>query len=102
MKFNVVGGRVEITAARGEAGATLVRVRDTGPGIAAGDVERIFERFYRADRSRSREVGGSGLGLAIVKHLARAHGGSVSVESRQGHGSTFTVTLPAGPAKDEA
>jgi signal transduction histidine kinase len=59
------------------------------------DLPRVFERFYRADRSRSREVGGSGLGLAIVKHLARAHGGSVSVASRQSFGSTFSVTLPA-------
>lgn len=69
-------------------------VADTGEGIPAQHLERLFERFYRADRARSREMGGTGLGLAIVKHLARAHGGEVSVTSEVGKGSTFTIELP--------
>ena len=69
-------------------------VADTGEGIPAQHLERLFERFYRVDRARSREMGGTGLGLAIVKHLARAHGGEVSVTSEVGTGSTFTIELP--------
>jgi len=72
----------------------MVKVSDTGIGIAAEDVPHIFERFYRADRVRSREHGGSGLGLAIVESIVREHGGSVEVESRQGEGSVFRVRLP--------
>lgn len=69
-------------------------VADTGEGIPAQHLERLFERFYRVDRARSRDMGGTGLGLAIVKHLARAHGGEVSVTSELGTGSTFTIELP--------
>ncbi len=69
-------------------------VADTGEGIPAQHLERLFERFYRVDRARSRDMGGTGLGLAIVKHLARAHGGEVSVLSELGAGSTFTIELP--------
>jgi two-component system, OmpR family, phosphate regulon sensor histidine kinase PhoR len=69
-------------------------VEDTGEGIPAQHLERLFERFYRVDRARSREMGGTGLGLAIVKHLARAHGGEVTVTSELGKGSTFTIELP--------
>jgi two-component system, OmpR family, phosphate regulon sensor histidine kinase PhoR len=69
-------------------------VADTGEGIPAQHLERLFERFYRVDRARSRDMGGTGLGLAIVKHLARAHGGEVSVTSELGIGSTFTIELP--------
>lgn len=100
IKFNNRGGRVEISAVRSGEGETVLRISDDGGGIPHADLGRVFERFYRADRSRSREVGGSGLGLAIVKHLALAHGGSVTVESQQGRGSTFTVTLPAAAAGD--
>lgn len=96
VKFNTRGGHVEIAGERVDDGAIVIRVRDTGSGIPRSDIPRVFERFYRADPSRSREVGGSGLGLAIVKHLAIAHGGSVSVESDQGKGSVFTVRLPSG------
>jgi signal transduction histidine kinase len=96
VKFNARGGRVEVSAERDPGGFALVHVRDTGPGIPRGDLPRVFERFYRADRSRSREAGGSGLGLAIVKHLAIAHGGGVEVESLQGKGTHFTVRLPPG------
>ena len=72
-------------------------VQDHGVGIPSRDFERIFERFYRVDRARSRETGGTGLGLAIVRHVATNHGGKVSVTSREGEGSTFVLRLPAGP-----
>jgi len=72
-------------------------VQDHGIGIPSRDYERIFERFYRVDRARSRETGGTGLGLAIVRHVATNHGGKVSVTSREGDGSTFVLRLPAGP-----
>ena len=71
-----------------------IRVKDQGPGIAREHVPRLFERFYRVDKARSREMGGTGLGLAIVKHVAQAHHGTVRVNSRPGHGSTFTVRIP--------
>lgn len=74
-----------------------VAVRDSGIGIPDRDLERIFERFYRVDRARSRETGGTGLGLAIVRHVVSNHRGEVRVESREGVGSTFTLRLPAGP-----
>jgi len=83
-----------------EVGAHLVGdrialvVRDHGIGIPTRDLERIFERFYRVDRARSRETGGTGLGLAIVRHVAQAHGGDVTVDSREGEGSTFTIQVP--------
>jgi two-component system, OmpR family, phosphate regulon sensor histidine kinase PhoR len=73
-----------------------IMVQDSGEGIPAQHLERLFERFYRADRARSREMGGTGLGLAIVKHLARAHGGEVTVKSELGKGSIFTIELPTG------
>lgn len=73
-----------------------VVVRDHGIGIPAKDLERIFERFYRVDRARSRETGGTGLGLSIVRHVATNHGGEVLVESQEGLGSTFTLRIPAG------
>jgi two-component system phosphate regulon sensor histidine kinase PhoR len=94
VKFNSRGGVVEVSAERVAGGGSAIRVTDTGTGIPHADLARVFERFYRADRSRSREVGGSGLGLAIVKHLALVHGGSATVESDHGHGSTFTITRP--------
>jgi len=72
-------------------------VRDHGIGIPTRDLDRIFERFYRVDRARSRETGGTGLGLAIVRHVATNHGGSVSVNSQEGAGSTFTLRSPVGP-----
>ncbi len=100
IKFNVKGGRVEVSAEVRTDGASVVRVADTGVGIPHADLPRVFERFYRADRSRSRDAGGSGLGLAIVKHLARAHGGTVSVESHQARGSVFTIALPARATAD--
>ena len=70
-------------------------VHDHGMGIPAADLDRIFERFYRVDRGRSRETGGTGLGLAIVRHVAVNHAGAVEVVSREGEGATFTLVLPA-------
>jgi two-component system phosphate regulon sensor histidine kinase PhoR len=75
-------------------------VRDTGIGIPPEDLSRIFERFYRVDRSRSREMGGTGLGLSIVKHIVQNHGGTVDVSSTIGEGSTFTIRLPVARHMD--
>ncbi|MGH2573111.1 MAG: ATP-binding protein [Actinomycetota bacterium] len=87
------GGRVNVSIAADGAGAVLV-VRDSGIGIPAKEQNRIFERFYRVDRARSRQTGGTGLGLSIVKHVAENHGGTVTMQSELGQGSTFTVRLP--------
>ena len=73
----------------------VLSVRDTGPGIAPEHLPRLSERFYRVDRSRSRETGGTGLGLAITKHVAQRHGGALRIESQVGAGSTFMLVLPA-------
>jgi two-component system phosphate regulon sensor histidine kinase PhoR len=92
IKFNRQGGTVSI---RYESRTgDRISVEDTGEGIPAHHLDRLFERFYRVDRARSRELGGTGLGLAIVKHLTRAHGGEVTVESRFGEGTEFTIELP--------
>jgi two-component system phosphate regulon sensor histidine kinase PhoR len=96
VKFNAEGGLVRVVHERA-GGRDRVSVTDAGEGIAPEHVARIFERFYRVDRARSRALGGTGLGLAIVKHLARAHGGEATVSSTPGKGSTFTVELPVPP-----
>jgi two-component system phosphate regulon sensor histidine kinase PhoR len=93
IKFNRAAGSVEVTLKQTPE-RSVISVADTGEGIMAEHLGRIFERFYRLDRGRSREVGGTGLGLAIVKHLARLHGGEVSVESELGSGTTFHIELP--------
>ncbi len=87
------GGTVRVSA-EGAGEAIRVSVADTGPGISAGDLPHIFERFYRVDRSRSRDSGGTGLGLTIVKQLVQAHGGRVWAESEPGRGSVFSFTIP--------
>jgi two-component system phosphate regulon sensor histidine kinase PhoR len=92
LKYTPAGGTVTIRAVPGEQTVTL-EVADTGIGIAAAEQSRIFERFYRVDKARSRELGGTGLGLSIVKHLAQAFGGRASVESQPGRGSKFSVEL---------
>ena len=96
VKYSEPGSTVEVQA-RTDGTWVDVTVRDHGIGIPRRDLERIFERFYRVDRARSRETGGTGLGLAIVRHVASNHRGEVRVESREGVGSTFTLRLPAGP-----
>ena len=77
-----------------DAGRAVLEVRDTGIGIAPEDVPRVFTRFWRGEKSRSRATGGAGIGLSIVKELVQAHGGDVTVESTPGEGSAFTVRLP--------
>jgi two-component system phosphate regulon sensor histidine kinase PhoR len=94
VKYSRAGSEVLVEA--GVQGAEIdVRVKDQGAGIPADHLPRIFERFYRVDKSRSRKLGGTGLGLAIVKHVVQVHGGRVEAESTPGEGSTFTVYLPA-------
>lgn len=93
VKYNKPQGKVAVTVQR-QRNMALVKVRDTGIGIPAEHLPRLFERFYRVDSSRSREIGGTGLGLSIVKHLAGLYHGDVSVESVVGEGSVFTVRLP--------
>ncbi len=96
IKHGVEGRPVRITARRNGATAVL-EVVDQGPGIAEAHRERVFDRFYRTDRSRSREAGGAGLGLSLVKWAADAHGGRVELETAEGRGSTFRLVLPATP-----
>ncbi|HEY7510145.1 MAG TPA: ATP-binding protein [Vicinamibacteria bacterium] len=97
VKYTPAGGRIEVSSAAGPAGSAVFTVADNGPGIAAEHLPRIFERFYRVDKARSRDLGGTGLGLSIVKHLAEGMRASVSVESQPGLGTRFTVSVPAGP-----
>lgn len=93
IKFNRENGTVTVSFSP-SAGKSLISVADTGEGIVPENLQRIFERFYRIDRGRTRNVGGTGLGLAIVKHLARLHGGDVLVASTLGRGTTFSIELP--------
>lgn len=93
VKYTPPGGRVEVTGGF-EGSEIVIRVSDTGIGIPQASLPRIFERFYRVDKARSKETGGTGLGLSIVRHIAENHGGRVTVESTLGEGSTFTVYLP--------
>lgn len=96
IKYSEGEGIVLIEAER-RAGEVHVNVSDQGPGIAQEHLNRLFERFYRVDKARSRKLGGTGLGLAIVKHIAQAHRGRVTVSSELGEGSTFTISFPAAP-----
>jgi len=102
VRHTPAGGRVTLHARlSGAGGQVVLDVADTGSGIAADDLPHVFDRFWRAEKSRNRRTGGSGLGLAIVRKLVEAHGGSVAVESTEGQGSVFTLRLPAtacGPA----
>ena len=93
ISYTDVGGRVSLEI-RSYEGGVVFAVRDNGIGIADEHLPRVFERFYRADKARSRNQGGTGLGLSIVKHIVRAHGGSVDVESMLGRGTTFSVSIP--------
>jgi two-component system phosphate regulon sensor histidine kinase PhoR len=95
VKFNRAGGQVKAEILRDSAGLARITIADTGLGIPSQHLNRIFERFYRVDKARSRQVGGTGLGLAIVKHTVELMNGSVQVESEFGKGSVFTVLLPA-------
>jgi two-component system phosphate regulon sensor histidine kinase PhoR len=98
IKYTPAGSRVAVQAR--QCGSLIVlEVADTGVGIPEQHLDRIFERFYRVDKARSSELGSTGLGLSIVKHLAQAFGGSVSVESQPGRGSTFRVELPSSSTR---
>jgi two-component system phosphate regulon sensor histidine kinase PhoR len=94
VKFTPEGGRIEVSGRRAD-GRVVIAVKDNGVGIPAGDIGRIFERFYRVGRARDRRDGGTGLGLAIAKHLTLAMGGTIEVESLPGSGTTFRISLPA-------
>ena len=95
VRYTPEGGSIFVSVDQGMDGSLLMSVIDTGAGIAAEHLPRLTERFYRVDRSRSRESGGTGLGLAIVKHVMQRHGGSLTITSEVGHGSKFKLTLPA-------
>ncbi|MGQ0554216.1 MAG: sensor histidine kinase, partial [Planctomycetota bacterium] len=116
LKYGPRGSPVRL-AVSGQGGDAVVEVSDQGPGIPPHETERIFERFYRLDKNRSRDLGGTGLGLSIVRHVAASHGGRVFVLSSVGHGSTFRLAIPlqedgraglssepagAGPARSDA
>ena len=95
VKYSPPGSEVSLRATS-DGSRVTIEVEDHGLGIPARAVERIFERFYRVDRARSRDTGGTGLGLSIVRHIAANHGGDVTVRSEEGVGSTFVLDLPAG------
>ena len=96
VKYNQRGGRVDISG--GEKGESVfLTVSDTGLGIPEEDLPRVFERFYRVDKARSRERGGTGLGLAIAREIIEFHGGNISIRSKEGRGTSITVTLPKAP-----
>ena len=93
VKYTPAGGKVRISVNH-EAQRAVVEVRDSGVGINEADLPHIFERFYRSDKSRSRDSGGAGLGLSIAKWIVEAHRGAIQVESQPERGSTFRVLLP--------
>ncbi len=96
IKYGRANGRVVVGGKKLDDGRLEICVRDDGPGIPAESLDRVFERFYRVDKARSRDQGGTGLGLAIVKHIVQAHGGEVRAASEPGQGATFYFTLPPG------
>jgi two-component system phosphate regulon sensor histidine kinase PhoR len=93
VKYGKEGGRVTLSG-KVEGGACTLEVADDGPGIPPEELPRIFERFYRVDKGRSREMGGTGLGLSIARHIVESHGGSIRAESRLGVGTRFIIHLP--------
>ena len=101
VKYNRPGGRVEVSAFV-EGDQVAVRVKDTGIGIPQEDIPRLFERFYRVDKARSRERGGTGLGLAIAKEIVEQHNGTIQVESQLDRGTAVTIRIPAAPAGEES
>jgi two-component system, OmpR family, phosphate regulon sensor histidine kinase PhoR len=102
VRYTPAQGRIEVAWEPLPQGGAQFSVRDTGPGIAPEHIPRLTERFYRVDRSRSRETGGTGLGLAIVKHVVQRHGGELQIDSRPGEGSTFSIVLPANRVRQAA
>jgi two-component system phosphate regulon sensor histidine kinase PhoR len=100
IKYGRSNGKVIVGGRKLDDDRLELSVRDDGPGIPPEAIERVFERFYRVDKARSRDQGGTGLGLSIVKHIVQAHGGEVRVESELGKGATFYFTLPAAKPPD--
>ena len=100
VKYNRPGGRVEVSAFA-EGDQVAIQVKDTGIGIPQEDIPRLFERFYRVDKARSRERGGTGLGLAIAKEIVEQHNGTIQVESQLDQGTVITIRIPAAPAQEE-
>jgi signal transduction histidine kinase len=100
IKYTPAGGLVEVKV-RASNGRAMIEVNDNGVGIPAEALPHIFERFYRVDKARSRQMGGAGLGLSIVKAIVTAHGGQVRVESVEGKGSRFLIELPVADEKSE-
>ena len=100
IKYNVLHGQVDVTTRR-VGDQVMLSVADTGVGIPEADMPRIFERFYRVDKARSRAAGGTGLGLSIVRDAVKRHGGEITVQARQPAGAIFTVTLPAWTGEGE-
>ena len=94
VKYTPAGGHIHVTAALQMPKSILLRIQDDGMGIPAEDVPRLFERFYRVDKARSRQKGGTGLGLAIAKEMVEAHHGTIHLESELGKGTTVTIILP--------
>ena len=101
IKYNVPNGELFVTLDRQEDNA-VIAVRDTGVGIPEDSVGHVFERFYRVDKARSRKSGGSGLGLSIVRNMVERNGGQISLESKVGEGSVFTLMFPVFDTEDEA
>jgi two-component system sensor histidine kinase VicK len=102
VKYTPEGGAVGVYCGA-SGGFARIRISDTGVGIPAEDIPRVFDRFYRVDKARSRESGGTGLGLSIAREIVERHGGEIKLASIYGRGSTFTITLPVnGPAPTSA
>jgi signal transduction histidine kinase len=101
VKYTAPQGRITVSL-RSSDGCAVAEVRDTGIGIAAEDLPHVFERFFRADRARSRETGGAGLGLSIGQWIAQAHGGTISAFSKPGEGSVFQVQIPLVGEEEKA
>jgi two-component system phosphate regulon sensor histidine kinase PhoR len=93
VNYSPEGGRIELKA-RFDGRQVVITVADEGPGLPESDLSRVFERFYRVDKSRSRDPGGTGLGLSIVRHLVELHGGRISAANRSQGGALFTISLP--------